>query len=247
MVTELSLDWFYKGVIDFELKQYTLLAYLQYVSVKFNANKLYKPFEDLLTHYNVLKSFERNSFKLEEEFHKELKGWGINKQAVYDQTEVKNDEINELKEIVLFAIEQILEKLEQGRAIYDEVDRQLNFNEIGIVAPLKDSGYLIILYIDCYKIYQYKKSMIILAADVEKYPGLSLRYWSQYERAIETTFDSIKSDILKICGSDLPAVFAVEFSSILFPFEETVFPVIKRKFLKHLCRNNNTIHLLGYK
>ena len=37
----LSETWFAEGYIDFELKKYTLLAYLQHVNSYFNQNKLY--------------------------------------------------------------------------------------------------------------------------------------------------------------------------------------------------------------
>ena len=37
----LSETWFADGYIDFELKKYVLLAYLQEVSKCFNENKLY--------------------------------------------------------------------------------------------------------------------------------------------------------------------------------------------------------------
>ena len=37
----LSETWFAEGYIDFELKKYTLLAYLQQVNKYFNENKLY--------------------------------------------------------------------------------------------------------------------------------------------------------------------------------------------------------------
>ena len=39
----LSETWFAEGFIDFELKKYTLLAYLQEVTKFFNENKLPSP------------------------------------------------------------------------------------------------------------------------------------------------------------------------------------------------------------
>jgi hypothetical protein len=38
---KLSDTWFADGYVDFELKKYTLLAYLQEVNKYFNQNKLY--------------------------------------------------------------------------------------------------------------------------------------------------------------------------------------------------------------
>ncbi len=44
---QLSETWFAEGFIDFELKKYTLLAYLQQVSACFNESKLYPQLSDL--------------------------------------------------------------------------------------------------------------------------------------------------------------------------------------------------------
>lgn len=48
----LSQTWFADGYIDFELKKYTLLAYLQEVNKYFTANKLYPQLADVIFHYN---------------------------------------------------------------------------------------------------------------------------------------------------------------------------------------------------
>ncbi len=53
----LSQSWFAEGYIDFELKKYTLLAYLQEVNAYFSQNKLYPQLADLVFHYNNIKAF----------------------------------------------------------------------------------------------------------------------------------------------------------------------------------------------
>jgi len=54
---QLSETWFAEGYIDFELKKYTLLAYLQEVDKYFNENKLYPQLADIIFHYNNLVAF----------------------------------------------------------------------------------------------------------------------------------------------------------------------------------------------
>ena len=56
----LSETWFADGSIDFEMKKYTLLAYLQEVNKYFNANKLYPQLADIIFHYNNLVAFREN-------------------------------------------------------------------------------------------------------------------------------------------------------------------------------------------
>jgi len=57
---QLSDTWFAEGYIDFELKKYTLLAYLQEINKYFNENKLYPQLGDVVFHYNNLVAFREN-------------------------------------------------------------------------------------------------------------------------------------------------------------------------------------------
>ena len=70
----LSQTWFADGYIDFELKKYTLLAYLQEINKCFNENKLYPQLADLIFHYNNLVAFRENKKYLQEQFPKRLTG-----------------------------------------------------------------------------------------------------------------------------------------------------------------------------
>lgn len=238
MISDLSSNWFCEGTIDFELKQYALLAYLQYVSDNFQKKKLYRTLSDLISHRYKLLSFKHHSEHLEDEFPKELMGLGINQQRAleYRNTEKKNSEIEEIKSIVEYALVEIEEKITEGTKIYDSVGKEIYFDEIGIIPILKDSGYLIVFCFDQYKVYQYKKTLII--SNNERYGGLNLKWWAQYDKNISTTFDSIKGDILKIPDIGIPAVYAISFKPKEFPYEETILPVIKREFITYLTKNS---------
>ena len=67
---QLSETWFAEGYIDFELKKYTLLAYLQEINKHFNENKLYPQLGDVVFHYNNLVAFRENKKFLQEHFHR---------------------------------------------------------------------------------------------------------------------------------------------------------------------------------
>lgn len=68
----LSETWFADGYIDFELKKYTLLAYLQEVNKYFNESKLYPQLADVIFHYNNIISFRENKKYLQEQFPKKV-------------------------------------------------------------------------------------------------------------------------------------------------------------------------------
>ena len=100
----LSETWFADGYIDFELKKYTLLAYLQEVSKYFNENKLYPQLADIIFHYNNLVAFRENKKYLQEQFPKNLTGIQMEKlQLLYEQM-IEDDELmQELEEIIHYS------------------------------------------------------------------------------------------------------------------------------------------------
>ena len=52
--TSLKENWFSDGWIDYELKKYTLLAYLKHVDEFFQDTKVYPFLSDLITHTTIL-------------------------------------------------------------------------------------------------------------------------------------------------------------------------------------------------
>ncbi|HEY6082083.1 MAG TPA: hypothetical protein VIU45_01420, partial [Chitinophagaceae bacterium] len=68
----LSETWFVDGNIDFELKKYKLLAYLQEINLFFHEHKLYPQLSDIIFHYNNLREFKENKQLLQQLFPKQL-------------------------------------------------------------------------------------------------------------------------------------------------------------------------------
>ncbi|HLF44851.1 MAG TPA: hypothetical protein VI548_00390, partial [Chitinophagaceae bacterium] len=97
----LSETWFAEGYIDFELKKYTLLAYLQEVNKYFNESKLYPQLADMIFHYNNLVSFRENKKILQEHFPKKLTGLQIEKLKVLYEQMIEDDELMQELEAII--------------------------------------------------------------------------------------------------------------------------------------------------
>src|ERR1700712_5967174 len=96
----LSETWFADGYIDFELKKYTLLAYLQEVNKHFGENKLYPQLADVIFHYNNLVAFRENKKYLQEQFPKKLSGIQMQRlQVLYEQMMDDDEVMQQLEEI----------------------------------------------------------------------------------------------------------------------------------------------------
>ena len=138
----LSETWFADGYIDFELKKYTLLAYLQEVNKHFGQNKLYPLLADVIFHYNNIVAFRENKKYLQEQFPKKLTVIQMEKlQMLYEQM-IEDDELmQELEEIINYSALEIKSTISNGTEIYEFVENKLSIFPIGIVPLEINEGY----------------------------------------------------------------------------------------------------------
>src|SRR5829696_5045727 len=224
----LSETWFADGYIDFELKKYTLLAYLQEVNKYFDENKLYPQLGDIIFHYNNLVAFRENKKYLQEQFPKKLSMIQMEKlQMLYEQM-IEDDELmQELEEIINFSAGKIKNTITNGTEIYEFVETQLNIFPVGIV-PLENTE-------GTYRktrVYQY--SLSIFQKQDEKYRSIKTEYIDHWDRSIVNTYENIKAELIRR-KKDLPnpAVYCIE-TGLIFPVDETLLPVAKRSLVRYI-------------
>ena len=88
---KLSETWFAEGYIDFELKKYTLLAYLQEINRVFRETKLYPQLADIVFHYNNMVAFRDNKKLLQDDFPKRLSGVHIERLSLLFEQVIEDD------------------------------------------------------------------------------------------------------------------------------------------------------------
>jgi hypothetical protein len=127
----LSETWFAEGYIDFELKKYTLLAYLQQVNKYFDEKKLYPQLADVIFHYNNLVAFRENKKFLQEHFPKKLTGIQLEKlQFLYEQMVEDTELMKELEEIINYSTTTIKRTIVSGTEIYEFIEHKLNITPL---------------------------------------------------------------------------------------------------------------------
>ena len=231
----LSETWFAEGYIDFELKKYTLLAYLQEVGKHFDENKLYPQLADIVFHYNNLIAFRENKKFLQEHFPKKLTGIQLEKlQLLYEQMIGDSELMQELEEIIHYAAETMRTTLQTGAGIYEFVEEKISITPVGIMPLDTKEGYF---FLSCGEfktthVYQYRLS--IFEKHDEKYRSIKTAYVDKWTRSITTTYEQIKSELIRM-RSDLPhpAVYSIE-TGLRFPIDETLLPVAKRSLVKFI-------------
>ncbi|HVK46225.1 MAG TPA: hypothetical protein VM488_00245 [Pseudobacter sp.] len=231
----LSETWFAEGYVDFELKKYTLLAYLKEVNKYFNANKLYPHLSDVIFHYNNLVALRNNKKYLQEQFPKKLTGIQIRQlQLLYEQI-IEDDELMlELEDIINYSAGEIKTTISSGTAIYEFVEEKLTIFPVGLVPLDSNEGYFF-LSEGSYRntrVYQYKLS--IFEKHDEKFRAIRTEFLDQWTRNIANSYENIKSELLRL-RRDLPnpAVYSIE-TDLSFPYDETLLPVAKRRLVRYL-------------
>src|SRR5215212_5127383 len=138
----LSETWFTEGYIDFELKKYTLLAYLKEVNKYFTENKLYPQLADIIFHYNNIVAFRENKKFLQEHFPKKLTGIQLEKlQLLYEQM-IEDDELmQELEDIINYSASKMKGTINSGVEIYELVEEKIIINPVGIIPLDTQEGY----------------------------------------------------------------------------------------------------------
>lgn len=231
----LSETWFAEGYIDFELKKYTLLAYLQEVNRCFDQNKLYPQLADVVFHYNNLVAFRENKKFLQEHFPKRLTGLQMEKlQLLYEQMIEDPEVIRELEEIIHFAAERMKLTIENGSEIYDFIEDKLVISPVGLVPLEMNEGYFMLRSGTSSDTYVYQYRLSIFEKHDEKYRSMRTHFVDSWNHSLVYSYEGIKSELVKTrTGLPNPAVYAIE-TGLKLPLEETLLPIAKRSLVKFI-------------
>jgi hypothetical protein len=232
---QLSETWFAEGYIDFELKKYTLLAYLKEIHSYFNESKLYPQLSDLIFHYNNIVAFRENKKYLQELFPKKLTGIQIEKlQVLYEQMIEDTDLMQELEGIINYAADKMKTTISSGAEIYDFVEGNLTIAPVGLVPLDVQEGYFFLSAGNTRNTRVYHYRLSIFEKHDERYRAMKTVYVDQLQRSIVNTYESLKSEIIRY-NHELPnpAVYSIE-TDLSLPVEETLLPVAKRCLVKFI-------------
>lgn len=231
----LSETWFAEGYIDFELKKYTLLAYLQEINKYFNENKLYPQLADVIFHYNNIVAFRENKKYLQEHFPKKLSGIQLKKlQLLYEQMIADNELMQELEDIIQYSAGRMKKTISEGTEIYEFVEDKINITPVGIIPLDTQEGYFFLSSgeISSTGVYHYRLS--IFEKHDEKYRSIKTAFVDKWQLGISSTYEHIKAELIRH-RKELPnpAVYSIE-TGLKFPVDETLLPIAKRSLVKFI-------------
>lgn len=232
---KLSQDWLTQGLIDFEYKRYVLMAYLQTVRKSFDRVELYPFMADLVYHYRNLQALRDNKALFRDSFPKELSLDEIKTLEIRYREMIEDDSVMaELEAIISFALPQIKDSLQEGSVIYEYVESQCQISPVGVTPLYAKEGYLFVTQPPEKETVIYRYQMSIFEGSQEQLRSLNTRFIERVEKNPANTYERLKLDLVKRF-SDLPnpAAYLI-LAKMKFPFAETLMPVAKRLFVKHI-------------
>jgi hypothetical protein len=230
----LDKNWFVNGLQDFEYKKYVLLAYLQHIRKKFDEAMLYPFFSDLTEHYQNLADFEKNQNDLKNHFPKRIERLDFkNLSFEYNSTEKNPEEINEIEQIVRYAMPKLAKGLQIGRELHEEVSTEMEIEPVGITPSYFREGYVFIhkdknyLHIYCYEISIFERSN-------EIFRGIHLQKVGEDRLSLSNSYPQMKINLVKKQSKlPNPATFLIR-SKNFYPYDATFLPVAKRNLLRFI-------------
>jgi hypothetical protein len=234
----LSKDWLTQGLIDFEYKKYILLAYLKSVKESFDRVALYPFLSDLVFHYQNLLAIKDNKSLIRESFPKELSLEEFKKLELSYRELIEDDSImNELSSIIEWALPRFKNSLQEGSVIYEYVESQCEISPIGVTPLYAREGYLFVTVPPEKETNVYRYQLSIFEEQYDQLRSLNTEFIETVPKSPVTPYESIKINLVRrFRQMPNPATYLI-LSRVNFPFIETLMPVAKRLFVKHIAKN----------
>ena len=235
-MTKLSKNWITEKNIDFEYKQYVLLAYLSEVNAFFRENKLYPKFAELMDHYKQLVAIKENKQHLISSFPRRIKGIDLAKLKIEYELPTADDKVmQEIENIVNYSMLQFEQYIAEGKKIFDLIEQNFKIFPVGLESiHSKQNGYLLLKNGSSSEIRVYEYELKLFEQSDVKYKAIYINYLDSYEQSITTTMQSVKIELIqKNKTQATPATYAIE-TTLTFPYEESFLPIAKRHLVKYI-------------
>lgn len=231
----LSDNWLTEGLVDFEYKKYLLLAYLKFISGSFQKVELYPALGDLVRHYRNLTSILEKKESLSGNFPEKLEGIDASSFTLKFRRVIEDDEVMEaIAEIVDFGLPKMKERLEEGKELYDYVEKQCELAPVGVMPLYAREGYFFVSGHHHKDVQIHRYQITVFEHFQEKMRGIHSTHLRTIQRGLADTYENIKRALTKE-HTDLPnpATFLIQ-TRMSFPDEPTLIPVARRMLVQYV-------------
>jgi len=233
----LAHNWLTEGLIDYEYKKYLLLAYFKGIKDEFEASKLYPYLSDLIFHYQNLLTVKEHKKLLYESFPQKISQVDFKKLKLQYENLIEDDALmQELEEIISFALPNFKRLLQEGKNLYEYVEQHLEIMPVGISPLYQEEGYMFLHEEILRHIQVYEYQISVFDSADNQYRGIHIHYLETIQKSIFETFENLKINLLrKYEKMPNPATFLVN-AKLPYPLEETLLPIAKRVLVRHITQ-----------
>lgn len=228
-------NWLTDHIIDFEYKQYILLAYLQRVKSSFSELCLFPELSDLIYHYRNLMHYIENKEIIDENLPADVKGVDIKQMKLMYEAILQDDEMMEiLNDIVAYALPMFEDAIYEGRELYEIVEEHIRMDTVGIVPLYNKEGYFVLTDEDTEEASIYRYDLSSIEKPDETFRTISSSLLKKVKKSKYDGFEDLKLELIND-HEELPVPAIYRFHSTLqVPHDQTFLPVTKRILLKEL-------------
>jgi hypothetical protein len=236
IMEKLDLNVFLAAGSDLETSQYKILALLKRCETSMAALKLYPFLSDLILLSQQLEELLKRMKIVKSSLRKEITGFNLQAMSIsYAVPSLSGSEIEHVFSLMDWALPKIQESIAYGARICDPIWDNISIEGIGVLPVNVLEGFTVFpllsqkeLHVHSYTIFKHKQKDDIFWKLRVKQEGKVMGDFSPNT--------DIKSELTKkyFLRENL-AVYKIT-SDFDLPFEETLFPLAKRKFLDHVLK-----------
>ena len=234
----LSLELFTGAVDDVERTQYQILAGLKQAYSAFDEQRVYPHLGRLVELHGTLMTVlaRTEAFRTPETGRITGIDWE-EKSLSYEWPELEDTEMAVVEDLIRWALPHFRDAIEEGRAVYEHVEDNMELETVGIVPSYLQEGYLMVPERETDQLHVLRYQLSIIQEGGEKHRALRTVHCKTVEQeGLDVHPSSVKLDLLEE-RRDLPTP-ATYFSNTALhvPYQETLLPVVKRRLIRHLSK-----------
>ncbi|MEM6299962.1 MAG: hypothetical protein AAF740_14835, partial [Bacteroidota bacterium] len=206
------------------------------VKAEFSDYKLYPTLGELVEHHRNLIQLQKHKDQLSKSFPKEMERIDWKKLRLSYKKLLEDDlTMNELDEIIEYAIPQMDRALQDGKSKYEEVAEQIRLMPVGITPLYFLEGYVFLEEAYRKQILVYRYAVTIFQQAQETFRAIQWKFIESVGRKLSQTHEALKLSLVRRYQQlPNPATFLILLEEP-FPFEATYLPIAKRTLMQHLA------------
>lgn len=231
-----QIDWLTDPPLDFEHRQYTLLAYLQAARRNFSQHKLYPDLSDLQRRCQQARTFQATRQALADRFGQRVTGVDLTTCSLTYQSDFSESmPMRELSDILDYAIPRLQGAVLEGEVLCGEIEDDVRVSPIGIVPLQRSEGYLFVHESTQRQVRVYEYQLLFFNDEVPPSRQLRTTPIDVLTKNVSTTFENLKLELVRRRRHlPNPASYLIE-SRWPYPLEETLLPVARRKVVRAIA------------